>query len=390
MKPLIKSIMPFKRALVMLLLVQLGVPVDFSGVTVANAAPNRSEEMKQRDRNKKQNKGKQKTKRSKKARKAEKKQPRPKKKAKHRTEKRDKRRSERKRTERRTEKRDKRRSERKRTERRTEKRDKHRSERKRTERRTEKRHERRHDRRRTERRTEKRHERRHDRRRTERRTEKRHERRHDRRRTERRTEKRHDRRHERRNYKRRHHVEHRKLRHDWQRYQRRSARRGYRRPIHDNVRWQHRHNRWWDHYLYYTPVRPRFSFRIILPIPYPIYYDRYWSWAEINQAAGALENHSQNFYEQAERELWQNSPWNNEALNAFYDMVEAAQIYNDALDRYSYNYRDTLYELFNLEEKMNEAKVYVNSGYLNRDLVNSFSWIEYHVQQLLWNYRNKY
>ena len=100
-----------------------------------------------------------------------------------------------------------------------------------------------------------------------------------------------------------------------------------------------------------------------------------------------MEALSQRLYEEAEYEMDGHDDWSNQALSALYDVSIAAQVYSDALDRKSLNYiNETLYELFNLEEAVNEASTYFDSYLVSDYLRENFKYLQYHVQELLYQY----
>lgn len=76
-----------------------------------------------------------------------------------------------------------------------------------------------------------------------------------------------------------------------------------------------------------------------------------------------------------------------ETVSAMYDVVVAAQIFTDALARTANPYRDTLYELFNLEEAVRIAELSMTSAPLSSTARNNFAEIKYYVSELLWQYR---
>jgi hypothetical protein len=100
----------------------------------------------------------------------------------------------------------------------------------------------------------------------------------------------------------------------------------------------------------------------------------------------ALESHTYELYREIERELSSYNQWNDRALSEMYDVVEAARIYSDALENYDFTLRSSLYELFNLEEELLEAEVYVLQGNLSSYVRENFALAKYYVQELLWIY----
>ncbi|MCB0357175.1 MAG: hypothetical protein KDD40_09215, partial [Bdellovibrionales bacterium] len=66
---------------------------------------------------------------------------------------------------------------------------------------------------------------------------------------------------------------------------------------------------------------------------------------------------------------------------------EAARIYSDALDDYDFNLRNSLYELFNLEEEMLEVEAYIAQSHLSTYILENFQIAKYYVDELLSTYQ---
>jgi hypothetical protein len=153
----------------------------------------------------------------------------------------------------------------------------------------------------------------------------------------------------------------------------------------DPQRWRDRYENWrYGTYRPLPPPPPRYV--IIAPFPYPDYAD-YWDVDDIYQMAAWVETYAFRIYEAMRPELSAPTPWNLETLSAMYDVVEASRIYFDAVDRSVNVYRDTIYELFYLEETVRIAQVRVLCGPLSEYVRDNFNQMKYFVDELLWQYR---
>jgi hypothetical protein len=123
-----------------------------------------------------------------------------------------------------------------------------------------------------------------------------------------------------------------------------------------------------------------------LPIRYPI-NDGYWDQYDIAQTADMIEILATRIYMLAERELANQTEWNDRALSNLYDVVQAAQFYSSAVQQSRNVYTDTLNELFNLEETINVAASQILCGPISRQLRDNFANMKYYVSELLWQYR---
>jgi hypothetical protein len=103
--------------------------------------------------------------------------------------------------------------------------------------------------------------------------------------------------------------------------------------------------------------------------------------------ADTLEQLSYSLYAISLQELSAPTPWNQETISLLYDLVYAAQTYNDAVTASRNVYADTLYELFNLEDAVNQAATRVLCGPVSPRIRDNFIQLKYYVEELLYQYR---
>ncbi len=134
------------------------------------------------------------------------------------------------------------------------------------------------------------------------------------------------------------------------------------------------------------PTPPPHGGRYPTPIPFPD-HSEYWDHYQVAQLADAIEAVSNEIYIKALRELGWESEEHQYLLSLLYEVATRAQVYSTAVE-FSHNvYQDTLFELFNLEEAVNQAAPEMLCGTLSAELREKFGLVKYYVEELLWQYR---
>lgn len=159
------------------------------------------------------------------------------------------------------------------------------------------------------------------------------------------------------------------------------------RPPHyrDPHRWRERYDRW-RHGAHRPLPPPPPRWIIEEPLPYPDHND-YWDADDIYQIAAWVETYAYRVYSAMREELSRPTEWNLETLSLMYDVVVASRIYFDAVASQPDRYRDTLYELFNLEDAVNAVAGRVLCGPMPEFIRDNFTQVRYYVDELLWQYR---
>ncbi|MGE3387273.1 MAG: hypothetical protein AB7K41_11140 [Bdellovibrionales bacterium] len=153
----------------------------------------------------------------------------------------------------------------------------------------------------------------------------------------------------------------------------------------DHSRWRHRRDRWWDGC--HRPLPPPPSRWVDeLPLPFPD-DGHYWDNDNIYEIAALVESLTYNVYTAALQDLNEPDAWNQETLGLLYDVVEAARIYFDAVRVAPNVTRDTLFELFNLEDAVKAVAPRILCGPLSAYVRDNFGQVKYYIDELLWQYR---
>lgn len=159
------------------------------------------------------------------------------------------------------------------------------------------------------------------------------------------------------------------------------------RVIRDPARWGVRYNTWWTvstRPVIYRPVRP-------IPWHRPMPSIGYWSYSELDIISDNLEYLSRDVYTTMSQvaPLTPNREYAFRLMNVLGQLVNAAENYNDAVAD-SYDWSDSLYDLFNLDAALTTAETTLD-GYSQAYRVdNEIRSLRYYVNELLWNYRQNY
>ncbi len=156
-----------------------------------------------------------------------------------------------------------------------------------------------------------------------------------------------------------------------------------RRAIRRHYRWTQRYNRWWRNVDRWNhPVWP--ERRITYPGKWPS-TSRRWNINDVVNVADNLEAEFAHIYNM----VYDGRFGNTVLAQKAYELWHAAQVYSDAVEFYNSSFHFTVYELFNLEEKVLAFGQELNryAGYSR--LKSHFNISRFYVNELLWQYRQQ-
>lgn len=154
--------------------------------------------------------------------------------------------------------------------------------------------------------------------------------------------------------------------------------------IRSPLRWTGRYNTWWGGF-----VRPRPVVFVHVSWYQPMPAIGSWDYFQTEQVAENIEYLTRGIYEELDAVAPTNTEYGQRLRRVLYDLVDAAENYEDAVES-TYDFSDTLYDLFYLEEMVGLTEQTLDGYSQAYRVSDDMAAIRYYVNELLWTYRQNY
>jgi hypothetical protein len=150
--------------------------------------------------------------------------------------------------------------------------------------------------------------------------------------------------------------------------------------IHDSRFWGPRYNVWLG--IRTRPLYFSFSYNWRRPMP----SSTTWSYIDIEAVADNIEDLTQDIFNRMSRA---NPNMSYGLRQTLADLADSAENFNDSVETRD-DYNDTLYDLFYLDTKVNEAQNALRSDFYGNAVSNDMRALRYYVDEMLYTYRQNY